>query len=58
MLDPEPGKCLRRLQAAGPAADDDDRILAGRVDSLYDRQARTSCNRRASVMSIRSITFG
>ena len=58
MLDPEPGKCVRRLQAAGPATDDDDRILAGRVDSLYDRQARTSCNRRASVTRIRYITCG
>jgi hypothetical protein len=34
MLDAEPGEGIGRLQAAGPAADDHHRILAGRRGSL------------------------
>ena len=34
VLDAEPRECVGGLQAARPAADDDDRILAGRVSSL------------------------
>ena len=48
------------LQPARPAANDHDRIVPGWEGPVfaYDRQASTSCSRRASVFSIRSMTRG
>ena len=47
MLDPEPGKGVRRLQAAGPDTDDDDQILAGRETG--DAVAPVPCRHGASL---------
>ena len=48
-----PAEGVRKLQPARPAADDDDRVFARRMDRGYVRQLVAFWSFRASALSIR-----
>ena len=48
-----PAEGIRKLQSARSAANDDDRIFAGRMDGGYVRQLVAFWSLRASAFSIR-----
>ncbi len=53
MRDARPAERIRKLQPAGSAANDDDRVRARRMDGGYVRQLVAFWSFRASALSIR-----
>jgi len=58
MSHPEPSEAVARLETAGPAAHDDDVVVAGRMRANVYCHVFESRSLRASACSIRSITVG